>query len=287
MPTTMRPSEHSSTILALGRNAMAKVPGQTWALDTSTRYAHRPSFDQAGTDILLPRPLTEYLPTLAITLTTGEGQECKTLIGIRSAVNNSNHPDVVSVPTMRQPVQSARGLICDLLAEGPLTSILQPSIAHRPLGFAIWSMLAAKLSLGDPIEAKQFDLTVQDFAIVQGQSSLTDPETGEERFESLTMINCLANITKGVDLIPANNATFSHMSFERYEALERVALTKDLAELGSAYAGLQTCIHGLCIASAIVLKSAPFTHCWATQSDIPRARLGVQWLGYGTSRDAA
>jgi hypothetical protein len=147
--------------------------------------------------------------------------------------------------------------------------------------------LAAKLSLGDSIEAKQFDLTVEDFAIVQGQSSLIDPETGEETFESLTMINCLANITRGANLIPARNATFSHMSFEKYEALERIALTKDLAELGPAYAGLQTCIHGLCIASAIVLKGAPFTHCWATQSNIPPARLGVQWLGYGTSRDAA
>ena len=252
-------------------------------------YALPPSLMDEGTDLLLPFDLSDYLPTLALTLTTGEGTNRSTLVGIRSAAHNINHPDVVSVPTMRQPVESARALISELVSGQPLNTILKPSVAHRPLGFAIWSMLAAKLSLGDAIEAKQFDLSVQDFAIVQGLSSLTDPNTGIETYESLTMINCLAKVTRGADLVPASNATFSHMSFENYDTLARVASTKDLAELGRAYEGLQTCIHGLCIASAVVLKHAPFEHRWAANQagPLPQTRYGVQWLGYGSSRAAA
>jgi hypothetical protein len=164
-------------------------------------------------------------------------------------------------------------------------SLLQPSIAHRPLGFAVWSLLAAKLSLGDAIEAKEFDLEVQDFAIVQGQSSLTNLETGEEFFEKLTMINCLGRVTRGAQLVPAANPTFSYMSFESYNALGRVASTKDLSELGAAYAGFETCIHGLCIATALVLRSAPFAHAWAVEPRTRMERLGVEWLGYGTCRE--
>lgn len=259
----------------------------TRSFGRARHHALRPSLADAGTDTLLPSSLETYLPTLALTLTTGEGRTSSLLIGIRSAKYNINHPDVVSVPTMRQPVVNGKAIIGDLLSGRPLRSILSPSIAHRPLGFAIWSILAAKLSLGDAIESKRFDLTVQDFAIVQGKSSLIDPDTGEETFERLTMINCLAVIKRGAELVPSRNATFSHFSFENYEKLARVALTKDLADLGPAYAGLQTCIHGLCIASAVVLKDAPFTHRWSTTSEGTQRAFGVQWLGYGSSREAA
>lgn len=180
---------------------------------------------------------------------------------------------------MRLPPRLGREIINGMRRGAPtVESILTPGVAHDPLGFSLWNLLSSKLSLGDAIEAKDFDLRIDKVAVVQGRSSLGVNDAGDERVELLTMINCQATLLKGGEKIPPSNPTFSHIAFVSYDDFVRVADTKSLGALGSEFEGFQTCIHGLCVESAVALHTGVPSRQLAVREPDQEMKRGTQWL---------
>jgi hypothetical protein len=201
-------------------------------------------------------PIDRYLPVLSVVLVDARDGRESVLVGIRSDAVNRNHPNVVSVPTMRLPLPLAEAVLTARGNDGALPkSICTPGVAHDPVGYALWSVLAAKVGLADAIERKAFDLSIVDSCVLQGES-LIDYVDGVDVVEQLTMINLLCLIERGHDEIPPKTAVFSRLSWLDYGLLVDAATSKDLSRLSSDYQAPEICIHGLCIQTAVSLFPA-------------------------------
>lgn len=198
-----------------------------------------------------PALLDEFLPVLSVVL-VDETKGQNILVGIRNEAVNKNHPNVVSVPTMRVPVGVGREIMIQIDAGRLPQSITQPGIAHDVIGYALWSLLAVKLGLADTIEMGQFDLRVLAACSLQGHS-LIDYIDGQDVTESLTMISLLCVVDRGASDVPTSNSVFSHMTWLDYELLVDTATTKNLFALNQEFHRPEVCIHGLCIKTAMLL----------------------------------
>src|SRR5262249_11670546 len=105
------------------------------------------------------RDLAEYLPVLSVVLVDRRNDGQGVLVGIRNEAVNVNHPNVVSVPTMRLPVPLAASIVEQVEHNELPSSLLRPGIAHDPLGYALWSLLAAKVGVAEAIEHDCFEIT--------------------------------------------------------------------------------------------------------------------------------
>lgn len=201
-------------------------------------------------------PTDRYLPVLSVVLVDARGGRESVLVGIRSEAVNRSHPNVVSVPTMRLPLQLAEAVLAAREHGGALSrSMCVPGVAHDPVGYAVWSLLAAKVGLADAIERKAFDLSILDSCVLQGES-LIDYVDGVDVVEQLTMINLLCRIERGHEEVPRRTAVFSRLSWLEYGLLVDAATSKDLSMLSSDYQAPEICIHGLCIQTAVSLFPA-------------------------------
>lgn len=198
--------------------------------------------------------LAEYLPVLSVVLIDRRNGRQAVLVGIRNEAVNVNHPNVVSVPTMRLPLDLASAVLAQVEEQRLPSSIIQPQIAHDPLGYSIWTLLAAKVGLADAIERQAFDVSPKVGCLLQGES-LIGYENGEDITEKLTMINVLCVVDRGHDEVPHRNAVFSHFEWLDYDELVGAAATKDLSDLNDPFTAPEVCIHGLCIKTAVALHS--------------------------------
>ena len=196
--------------------------------------------------------LAEFLPVLSVVLIDRRKGGQGVLVGIRNEAVNVNHPNVVSVPTMRLPVDLARAVVEQVEHQQFTGSIRRPGVAHDPMGFALWSLLAAKLGVADAIEADLFDVKPVAGCVMQGES-LIDYVNGVDVTERLTMINLLCVVDRGHEHVPTRNSVFSHMQWLDYDVLVDAATSKDLAVLDEPFTSPEVCIHGLCIKTAVAL----------------------------------
>ena len=207
--------------------------------------------------------------------------ESKILVGVRCALTNLTHPDVVSIPTQRIPEK----LLDDYYEqeeEAGLKEITLPvrtseiykirpgidylitdeSSSHEPLKYAIELILSKKLLLGKAIEEKEIGFTAKPTIAIAGavlyektSDAMPGAEVeikGENFFkEYLTMYNVMVKISN-IECIPADTPSYSNLRWAKIKNYMKMVETKNPKVLYSLFRNrsIRFCVHGLCLASA-------------------------------------
>lgn len=202
-----------------------------------------------------------FVPVLALTVLDRSTLDHETIVDqtrmlvvVRDPETNSTHPDVVSVPTQRIPIDlwaDFRSLPVEYEDDSSATTIFAEnwfdntdSNGHNPLIFAVESLLSRKLGLAESLETDRLQFAASISGIVSGRVQHVDHS------ERTLMINAKVVISKGAELIPGSTASYSHMIWTRVDAFKEAAAKKAPMIIDARLDWVDYCIHGLCIMSS-------------------------------------
>jgi hypothetical protein len=188
------------------------------------------------------QPLSGYQPVLAVTLLRRHDADWEILTGVRTEAANRTHPGVVSVPTLRLPIEVATSWI---------ERLNLPDDAFRTQGAAlreVGNVLARKLGAADVLELGLMRLRQLDLGAWQGTSVIGEDEDGLVT-EDLTMFNACVEIMSGAELFPRETASYSPLMWARVSDFLRMVRTREVAHLKVDLDPLQFCAYGLCLTS--------------------------------------
>lgn len=211
-----------------------------------------------GQSVENPSPVLSLIIVDGQTLDLGRiNDDTKILLVVRDKETNITHPNVISVPTQRIPhalygdiLQSATVINnTDLRTyyAGNYVSNMTTN-GHHPLVYAVESLLALKLNLADAVETDGCKFECRLCISQEGKAYHSNLPVRDGREEYISMVSLLVSVREGIDLIPPNSASYSHIMWIKVKTfLETVKSRNPLVvDLNP----LEYCIRGLCIITA-------------------------------------
>jgi hypothetical protein len=204
--------------------------------------------------------------SLAVALIVHDGdslmisQSTRILMVVRDPRTNATHPNVVSVPTGRIPMEllttlwpasraSARFGWTELTEPVPRSSARG---SGDPVVHVVGAILARKLGLGEALESESVRFEAAVVAATVGRSHYGPDHVPRE--EDLTMIALVVVLESGQDGLPRRTASYSETLWVPAGELLAAVDSRDPSRLGLDPVDL--CIHGLCVATAYDVVAA-------------------------------
>ncbi len=206
-------------------------------------------------------------PVIALTVL----YEHEVLVGSRNPETNITHPDVVSVPTLRIPIELSQSILEDLReVKSEHTKVLGDDnaqvVVYHPIiyradqvsglhstVFATRALLSGKLGLGDAIEKEEFNFDCSVATSVLGYAGYQNLEgkmNGQPR-ELILMINILVRVVSGKEIVPPETASYSNLRWVHVEDFFRMCDQRDPSVIGLQDI-FKYCVNGLCLSSTQV-----------------------------------
>jgi hypothetical protein len=180
------------------------------------------------------------------------------LVVVRNKETNITHPNVISVPTQRIPLNLFKAII-DTAAkekeEDSLTyyqySFSDSSLAngHDPIIYAVESILSRKLGLSEALEKNEFTFTSCLRVKKVGKSYHPNLSIDQGQIEFIQMLNLVVFIKNGQELIPEKTSSYSHILWTGAKSFLSTVREANPLLLDDDLDPLDYCIHGLCISS--------------------------------------
>lgn len=186
---------------------------------------------------------TAYDPVVALAVIREAENSEEILVGVRDPATNKFHPDVVSVPTRRIPVEVAAALVASEANES--RSPLRAPALDR---YVAREVFEAKLGFGDSHEMASL-LDVHLHRIDFGDSLIGVDEDGSEVTERLGMFGIEVRVQKDIP-VPAATESYSHLMWIPLDQFLLLAVTRDATMLPLGLKAAEVCVHGLCMRSA-------------------------------------
>lgn len=193
----------------------------------------------------LPRDVDIYSPVLALTILRGKPESREILCAVRRPEANATHPNVLSVPTMRIGLETARTWPGS--ADGPDVIGLPSAVEH---------LFARKLGLADALELGQVTYRLSRFGAWQGMSYIGTGEAGEV-VEDLTMYNVEVELDRSEGLFPAETASYAPILWASVPTFLRVLTSRNVSEIDPNLDDIEICVHGLCVETTRLLLDFP------------------------------
>jgi hypothetical protein len=169
------------------------------------------------------------------------------LVGVRRPSSNPTHPNVVSVPTQRVPEGLAEAIQL-MVPKGGSSFQWVGRDGHSPLRYAIDSLLARKLGLGEPLEAGWID-----YEAAAASETIGDAEYGAGISERIVMLNCFVRLRGGSEYLDGSSASYSAIEWVEPTRLATALHERDPLAVVPGGDPLELCIHGLCVTSTVAL----------------------------------
>jgi len=179
------------------------------------------------------------------------------LVGIRSSEGNARHPGVVSVPTMRVPLEWAIQET-GLLRNGETRQLGtnegnfgRPGSTSTAAGYAVESLLAKKILDGSLLD--RGDVHGRCAFRLAMRSHVDDPTGMDGGVEDTLMLTVLAICDSGPAALRGHSHSYSRLEWVRSSDLVKAWGERDGQLLFPDANPLEVCIRGLCVESAVRL----------------------------------
>ncbi|MEU5904173.1 hypothetical protein ABZ780_07315 [Micromonospora sp. NPDC047467] len=179
------------------------------------------------------------------------------LVGVRSTEGNTRHPGVVSVPTMRVPLDWATqqtGVVRNGESR-PLAASTgtfgRPGSSSMEVGYALEALLAKKIVDGTLLDKGAVSGRCAFRLAMRGQ--VDDPSGADGEIEDTLMLTILAICDSGMDALPGRTHSYSQLEWVRSSDLLKAWRQRDGQLLFPDSNPLEVCIRGLCVESAVHL----------------------------------
>jgi hypothetical protein len=180
------------------------------------------------------------------------------LVVIRDKETNITHPNVISVPTQRIPLNLFEAIVDTATKEKEEDSLTyyhysfsDSSLAngHDPIIYAVESILSRKLGLAEALEKNEFTFTSCLRVKKVGKSYHPNLPIDQGQIEFIQMLNLVVFIKNGQELIPEKTSSYSHILWTGAQSFLSTVREANPLLLDDDLDPLDYCIHGLCISS--------------------------------------
>jgi hypothetical protein len=181
------------------------------------------------------------------------------LVVVRDAAANPTHPNVVSVPTQRIPLQLYDAIIASgrFVGEEPDRHaaffdggvISSADSGHDATVHATEALLARKLGLADRLESGLVRFRAALRARVDG-TAVYDNLGGDAIFEPISMLNVVVAIDSAQDEIPLMTTSYSLLAWTSVAQFVRGVDARAAHVVSPALDSIELCVHGVCLDAA-------------------------------------
>lgn len=197
----------------------------------------RPLVPLVPLDPGVQRPLTRYAPVLALTIVR-EGSAGRELVcAVRRPETNATHPNVLSVPTVRDRAM--------LAASWPAQALDGDTVPG--LSLLVELLLCRKLGAADALESGALTYELGRLGAWQGSSFIDVDTAGCDVTEDLTMFNAEVIVTGGGDLLPERTASYDPIRWTPVKTFFEVVATRDVSLVDARLDQVLVCVRGLCV----------------------------------------
>jgi len=221
------------------------------------------------------RPSSENLAAVLSVVFLRREPGRQILVGVRAQDTNPRHPGVVSVPTMRIPLELAALLTRgENPEEGGYLNILGPRRTFGTAGsgtsiegLLVESVLTKKIISGHMLESGDIQGTCSVRCV--SKAAVDDPTGRDGAVEPTLMVTIVAECEKGGKYLEGNSASYSEITWLDPQDLMTSWQRRDAQFLFPDANPFEICIRGLCISSAVhVLSQDLFRELETTDADL-------------------
>ena len=203
------------------------------------------------------RPLTDYEPVLSLTVLREGSDEREILMGVRTAVTNTTHQNVWSVPTKRIEQLEDASEWGTILCQSDGFPLSSEHIGQCNLSLRLWTnyLMMLKLGAANILESGLLDYTILKLGAWQGVS-LIDYLDGHDVVERLTMYNLAVMVNSGHMEFPSRTLSYNPLVWVPISRFLRAVETRNVDDLGvpvEPLMAVEMCIRGLCVETTTLM----------------------------------
>ena len=210
-----------------------------------------------GTEPRIPAPVVALTIVDSATLENNHiTEDSLVLVVVRDPDTNATHPNVVSTPTQRIPINLFSELNTIYRSndknQQKLISSDQESqnFTHNPIVYAVDALMSKKLGASELLESESMLYNAEIKLIKDGISYHKVENQIDLVPHYISMVNILVQIQEGASGIPSRTASYRYLIWTRVEDFLRSFKEKDPILISKELDPFKYCLHGMCISTS-------------------------------------